>query len=1722
MSGNSFRFGGTAADFISVDSVQIGNLDAFSISLFAKADSSSSEATLCLYSEGKSDSGTPYLSLEIDKTNSQLIFKLRDDASTAVTMSCGTGTFPLDTWNQAVVVQESKALRHVYVNGIRVLSDETTVGTLTLNQSSVGVFRGNGATSNPFLGEVEDFGLFKTPLSQEEIRNYYEWSTFTQSRYKPTFIPAPVRSNRPRLFRTSTLEAVTPFNGRKGDPRELLALDPAQCHVYIPTGRDGCIDKITAANLSYPFGYPPSRVTDLYPSMGRTPQPITTFYGYALLESPPSNLGAMSSFTISAMVFYDNTQTTIGYLWCENTSATTNYAQGMYFDPVTGSVTVFAQGYTDIVSIPGVVTPNKWHHLCLTVGPITNNRKIFVNGRLVGSGSMGPYNSGAATYWGIRRYRNGTTGGRINGGISDIFVYKQPWKETDIKKYADWMLGQQEAFQTSKVLLNMPLLREQTRLVFEDRLKLQYVNITRKFPSTLTAADVVRRGINVKHFIHNPALVLSDIQKRGFVLSPPVHANSITISDVTKGTRQFNKKLMNPMTLTETCHKAWDRHFHNPLDIHDNWTRVHNRSSCMEDLTVTDTLVRYRTTRNAKISETMSMYGDAGEESSKPSASPSAGKCGYVTVTLLGIGGGGGGGGTAGGGGGGGDVRETTKLVRMNTYYEVTVGGGGRGSGQGAFLNYGWNGEDTIVIGVHALGGGAGTDSIPGNNGGQGGGGGGVGQNNPGGLAVGYMAGLGRIASPNDPPYTGGTGIFVEGGTFDPGYGGSGSGLANPGRDGTHGGAIAMSGILLAGIDPGIGNGPYYESEGLAWAESGNGGSLWTYNQDGFPATGTSYERVHDGCGYGGHGDCGGYLVQNDPHGGTGIAWIILKFQQFGGQAPPSSRSKKYGWWTGGVSGVPTPSWETDTTLQKQRVHQYNHIQSYDWRDEVQYFIILGEGFSESLTLNSTVKRPSVRTRALPTDNTLSVSDTVRVGRNYTHKHANPITISDSKVELSWNVAHPPFHYTLEISDVLHRHRETIVAEALTLLDTMVSANTITASPISESLTISDFVGQEYSRTVAETLAVTDELRRQITRDYGIVESISISSAQDPSVNITGRASSSLSVADAVARSFTLDRTLASSISVTDLLLRDRLGSKAVAESVSITDAIDYLFARIEYITESLTVSDYYDPITSHLEDFVMHLGIGELTDRSVVFGRSSSETLTVSDTVSASVVLSRKVAESVSVNDQLDRALVLGRKSTNAMEVNSPAPIISREFPFLELFSNFSDSLTRKHISNPKFGNSLSMSDDVVASKTFGRSFIEPMSMGSYATPQLDKYSTMSEPLILSDAVSWDYSVANKSFMEALAVGDRLTARNPDECEFSGLSKYYLAVFLDPELRNNIIRVNDLNNSFNIQNTIKDTVYISQNLFLELEPIRVYAATGTAINFSLMRSIFMFTNRYGTALRLENTLRETAFLSFDARYSLVEYTRLFTAKTLQFNLEESLDTTVIDMEYQMTLDGYDCTQKVASCTITYSLDSFCAEVDIDWVGYDEWRDGTSLYDSVDCSDISRNFEIERFAVYTRIKGATSWKLQGKFFLEKRDYTVTYDKVSLSSWGRNRPARLSLPYAKPITKEWTTDTTAKAIAQELCDAKSVTLSWEVADFKVLGSNLDVETTEPVDIVSQLAAVVGGVLTCTKSGTLRVIYRYSDSTEGAGTEYVPDAPEIVDVVAGDGRATVTLV
>ena len=178
---------------------------------------------------------------------------------------------------------------------------------------------------------------------------------------------------------------------------------------------------------------------------------------------------------------------------------------------------------------------------------------------------------------------------------------------------------------------------------------------------------------------------------------------------------------------------------------------------------------------------------------------------------------------------------------------------------------------------------------------------------------------------------------------------------------------------------------------------------------------------------------------------------------------------------------------------------------------------------------------------------------------------------------------------------------------------------------------------------------------------------------------------------------------------------------------------------------------------------------------------------------------------------------------------------------------------------------------------------------------------------------------------------------------------------------------------------------------------------------------------------------------------------------------------------WKILLDDVDISDKISGFSITCSLDSFCREMSLD-------INDPDLYASFDFSQVSETPEIEIFT-----KNGATFISQGEFYLERPAIASTpHTETMQGVWGRSITAKLSEPFAPKVTKAWETQTTFFGICEEMCDLAGFTWSpaySDIDDFVIYPYTYEAENVYPIDVITELAALAGAVVTTDRAGHL---------------------------------------
>lgn len=173
----------------------------------------------------------------------------------------------------------------------------------------------------------------------------------------------------------------------------------------------------------------------------------------------------------------------------------------------------------------------------------------------------------------------------------------------------------------------------------------------------------------------------------------------------------------------------------------------------------------------------------------------------------------------------------------------------------------------------------------------------------------------------------------------------------------------------------------------------------------------------------------------------------------------------------------------------------------------------------------------------------------------------------------------------------------------------------------------------------------------------------------------------------------------------------------------------------------------------------------------------------------------------------------------------------------------------------------------------------------------------------------------------------------------------------------------------------------------------------------------------------------------------------------------------------QVYFNGVDISGKLTRAKVNYSISKYVGELNLTFTDWEMYSDLNPL----------DHWATMVFRVYA------DGQFVGDFFMEKRTSKANFKSTSLSVWGRSKPALLSTPFCIPVDTAWNEATTALSIVTEVMEGYDVTLDWRIMDYDILGGKVTSDNRTPVEIVSDLASPIAGMLYTNFAGDLIVDY-----------------------------------
>jgi RHS repeat-associated protein len=163
-------FNGTTSH---LDSASLSGVDPTTFSEEAWVKTSSSTGSPWIIAIGSTSTGTPYIGLSIDATTGDAVFNVRDNTSTASTVT-GTKSIKDGLWHQVVGTRGPDGAMSLYVDGQLENTFSGTGGALTVNIASIGAFNRGGLVNHFLTGSIDEAAYYPSQLTHTQVSGQYQ------------------------------------------------------------------------------------------------------------------------------------------------------------------------------------------------------------------------------------------------------------------------------------------------------------------------------------------------------------------------------------------------------------------------------------------------------------------------------------------------------------------------------------------------------------------------------------------------------------------------------------------------------------------------------------------------------------------------------------------------------------------------------------------------------------------------------------------------------------------------------------------------------------------------------------------------------------------------------------------------------------------------------------------------------------------------------------------------------------------------------------------------------------------------------------------------------------------------------------------------------------------------------------------------------------------------------------------------------------------------------------------------------------------------------------------------------------------------------------------------------------------------------------------------------------------------------------------------------------
>lgn len=346
---------------------------------------------------------------------------------------------------------------------------------------------------------------------------------------------------------------------------------------------------------------------------------------------------------------------------------------------------------------------------------------------------------------------------------------------------------------------------------------------------------------------------------------------------------------------------------------------------------------------------------------------------------------------------------------------------------------------------------------------------------------------------------------------------------------------------------------------------------------------------------------------------------------------------------------------------------------------------------------------------------------------------------------------------TVTVTPALNIVKINLLSDILGMADAITK---IAHKHVSDALAVAEAAaaGKRYSRAISDSMAFADDIDFSVSRS--LEETLAVTEVSGRRLLASRSASDSVTAADSPARAYISSRDVADPLGVADSASRSVAFARATSDSILMSDAVARTLAAARSASDSVTLADDVAATQLVARGLPNAAAVSDAIAARLSASRTAADSVAPTDSVGRSTVFARSVSDAVAAADAVSTALAAARSTSDSITaIDSIAPTYFASRPASDTVA-LADTITVQYLPSRSVADSLAITDTLAERRLLAlREASDAAAVTDSVSTALAASRSASDSLAATDSIARMADVS-KSLFDGFGTADAVAAR--------------------------------------------------------------------------------------------------------------------------------------------------------------------------------------------------------------------------------------------------------------------------------------------------------------------------------------------------------------------------